>query len=49
MKLVIGAQLVQVISSEAPLSRAMLGKCEGDEVSIQVGSVRQQFEVLRVN
>ena len=37
MKLVSGAQLVQVISSKAPLGRAMLGKCEGDEVSIQKG------------
>lgn len=49
MKLVSGAQLVQVISSESPLGRAMLGRCEGDEVSIQVASVRQQFEVLRVH
>ena len=48
MKLVSGTQLVQVISSEAPLGRAMLGKCEGDEVSIQVALIRQQFEVLRV-
>jgi transcription elongation GreA/GreB family factor len=48
MKLSSSAQLVQVISSEAPLGRAMLGKCEGDEVSIQVASIRQQFEVLRV-
>ena len=48
MKLVSGSQVVQVISSEAPLGRAMLGKCEGDEVSIQVASTRQQFEVLRV-
>jgi transcription elongation GreA/GreB family factor len=48
MKLVSGAQLVQVISSEAPLGRAMLGKCEGDEVSIQVALARQQFEVLWV-
>ena len=48
MKLVSGAQLVQVISSEAPLGRAMLGKCEGDEVWIQVAPIRQQFEVLRV-
>ncbi len=48
MKLVSGAQLVQVISSEAPLGRAMLGKCEGDEVSIQVAPIRQQFEVLWV-
>ena len=49
MKLVSGAQPVQVISSEAPLGRAMLGKCEGDEVSIQIASSRQQFEVLRVH
>ena len=49
MKLVSGAQLVQVISSEAPLGRAMLGKCEGDEVSIHVAEIQQQFEVLRVH
>ncbi|MGM9483615.1 GreA/GreB family elongation factor [Roseateles sp. NT4] len=49
MKLVSGAQLVQVISREAPLGRAMLGKHEGDEVSIQIASVRQKFEVLRVH
>jgi transcription elongation GreA/GreB family factor len=49
MKLVSGTQLVQVISSEAPLGRAMLGKCEGDEVSIQGAPIRQQFEVLRVH
>jgi transcription elongation GreA/GreB family factor len=48
MKLVSGTQLVQVISSETPLGRAMLGKGEGDEVSILVAQVRQQFEVLRV-
>lgn len=48
MKLLSGAQLVQVISSEAPLGKAMLGKCEGDEVSIQRAPSRQQFEVLRV-
>lgn len=41
MTLVSGAQLVQVISSEAPLGRAMLGKCEGDEVSIQIAPIRQ--------
>lgn len=49
MTLAIDDQPVQVISSEAPLARAMLGKCEGDEVSIQITSVRQQFEVLRVH
>jgi transcription elongation GreA/GreB family factor len=49
MKLASGAQFVQVISSEAPLGRAMLGKCEGDQVSIHVGPTQQQFEVLRVD
>ncbi len=49
MKLVIGAELVQVISSDSPLGKAMLGKSEGDEVSMQVALVRQQFEVLRVH
>jgi transcription elongation GreA/GreB family factor len=48
MKLVSGSEFVQVISSEAPLGRAMLGKCEGDQVSILVAPTRQQFEVLRV-
>jgi transcription elongation GreA/GreB family factor len=48
MTLFSGAQLVHVISCEAPLGRAMLGKREGDEVSIQVSSIRQQFEVLWV-
>mgnify|MGYP003337708047 CR=1 FL=1 len=48
MQLLCGSQTVQVISSEAPLGRALLGKCEGDEVSIQVASGRQQFEVLWV-
>jgi len=47
--LVNGAKLVQVISSESPLGMAMLGKCEGDEVSINVTLARQQFEVLRIH
>jgi len=49
MKLRSGTQLVQVISSQAPLGQALLGKCEGDEVSIRIGLIRQQFEVLRVD
>ena len=49
MQLGSGTQQVQVISMEAPLGRAMLGKCEGDDVSIQVAAIRQQFEVLRVH
>ena len=48
MKLVSGDQFVQVISSASPLGRALLGKCEGDEVFIQIAQVRQQFEVLQV-
>jgi transcription elongation GreA/GreB family factor len=48
MKLVSGTRFVQVLSSDAPLGRAMLGKREGDEVSIQVAAIGQQFEVLRV-
>ncbi|TAK97238.1 MAG: transcription elongation factor GreAB [Aquabacterium sp.] len=48
MKLVSGARSVQIISSEAPLGGALLGKCEGDEVSIPGAPNRQQFEVLWV-
>jgi len=48
MQLACGAELVQVISRDAPLGRAMLGKCEGDEVSMEGAAVGQQFEVLRV-
>ncbi len=48
MKLGSGAGLVQVISSQAPLGRALLGKREGDEVALQVAPTRLQFEVLRV-
>lgn len=43
-----GEQRVQVITREAPLGRALLGKVEGDEVVLQIGAVRQQFEVLQV-
>lgn len=49
MTLVIGTEPVQVISSAAPLAKAMLGKSEGDEVSIQVELLRKQFEILRVH
>ena len=49
MKLVSGAQPVQVISSEAPLAGPCSAKCEGDEVSIHVAPIQQRFEVLRVD
>ena len=48
MRLVCGDQVVQVISVEAPLGQAMLGKFEGDEVAVQVTMVRQRFEALGV-
>ena len=48
MKLAHGTDTVQVISSQAPLARALLGKFEGDEVGLQVGTVRQAFEVVWV-
>jgi len=49
MKLAGGAHVVQVISIGTPLGRSMLGKFEGDEVSIQVAAVLQRFDVLRVH
>jgi transcription elongation GreA/GreB family factor len=38
----------QVISSDAPLGRALLGQCVGDEVSVEVAPHRLQFEILQV-
>lgn len=49
MKLVCGDLTVQVISGDAPLGQALLGKLEGDEVSLQGAPARQTFEVLRVH
>lgn len=48
MKLTSSDQIVQVISSEAPLGRALLGKFEGDDVSLHIPPAQRQFEVLRV-
>lgn len=48
MTLSCDGELTQVISSQAPLARALLGKFEGDEVSLEVASVRREFEVLKV-
>lgn len=48
MTLSCGGELTQVISSKAPLARALLGKCEGDEVSLEVAPVRRELEVLKV-
>ena len=46
MKLSVGDAVVQVISLEAPLGQALLGKCEGDEVRLPGGSTRAPLEVL---
>ena len=46
MTLASEGQVVQVVSIQAPLGQALLGKFEGDDVSLQVGATRQQFEVL---
>ena len=48
MKLSHGGAHIQVISTQAPLAQALWGKCEGDEVVLQMGAERQQWEVLRV-
>jgi transcription elongation GreA/GreB family factor len=48
MKLEGGDGAVQVISSDAPLGQALLGKCVGDEVAVEVGPHRLQLEVLQV-
>ncbi len=38
----------RVISYAAPLARGLLGKEEGDEVSVQLPSGRKNFEILKV-
>lgn len=48
MTLLCGEQRVQVISSDAPLCKAVLGKFEGDEVSLQIAALCQHFELLWV-
>lgn len=48
MKLRHGGAHIQVISDQAPLARALWGKCEGDEVVLQIAAERQHLEVLRV-
>jgi transcription elongation GreA/GreB family factor len=39
---------VLVISPRSPLGRALLGRCEGDEVEVLVDGRRQQYEVMAV-
>jgi len=41
-------QLITVISPRSPLGGALLGKLEGDEVTIKVGGVAQRYSIIRV-
>ncbi len=47
MKLECRGQPIQVISADAPLGRALLGKCVGDDISTEIEPHRLQFEVLQ--
>ena len=48
MKLPLATGAVQVVSLEAPLGRALLGKGEGDEVALPGSPVQPPLEVLWV-
>lgn len=39
---------VLIISPRSPLGRALLGRCDGDEVEVLVDGRRQQYEVVMV-
>ncbi|WP_339489634.1 GreA/GreB family elongation factor [Pseudomonas sp. EL_65y_Pfl2_R95] len=48
MKLVHEGLAIQVISHDAPLGKAMIGKGPGDEVSLKIATSTQHFEILWV-
>lgn len=48
LKVDVVGQPVTVITPRSPLGKSLLGKFEGDEVEILVGSARQQFAVTEV-
>lgn len=48
MRLSSADRSVQVISARTPLGQALRGRAAGDEVTVQVGAVRQLFEVCWV-
>jgi transcription elongation factor GreA len=37
-----------LISYQAPIARGLLGKDEGDEVEVQTGAAKRNFEILGV-
>lgn len=45
----LNGQMVTVITALAPLGKALLGKFEGDEVSIKIGNTLQSADILRVS
>lgn len=48
LKLQWNMQQILLISPRAPLGRALIGCTEGDGVDIQVGALKQHYQVLRV-
>ena len=44
----VNAPTIQVISAQAPLGRALLGKCEGDEAVVRLGANSVVWEVVGV-
>lgn len=48
LKLLLDGQEVRVISPRAPLGQRLIGRGEGDQVELRLGSSIQRFEVLRV-
>lgn len=48
MKLTVEGNNVQVISANAPLAKATLGKLDGAEIKVNLGAKVQQFDVLWV-
>lgn len=48
LKLLWDAQKILLISPRAPLGQSLIGCAEGDSVDIQVGTLKQHYQVLRV-
>lgn len=48
LKLQWDAQKILLISPRAPLGQSLIGCAEGDGVDIQVGTLKQHYQVLRV-
>lgn len=42
-----GAEII-VITPNAPLGKALIGKCAGDQVLLQIGKTQREFEIIEV-